>query len=181
VTLPSEQADEEWQTPRPARQPKTVSVLNRTELDNVAAWQTPEGLVEAVHGLLGGIELDPCTSPENPTRADYFYTASDDGILQPWNAKRIYVNPPYGKTISHWIDKSLVAAAQGAKVVLLVPARPGSAWFRRAWEGATEALFINGRLRFKGADASARFPSVIFAYNLNLSPLAAYGLRAALL
>lgn len=167
----------QWETPRPTNQPKTLSVTAATEHANVNARGTPPGLIDAIHDVMGAIDLDPCTAPDNPCRADRFYTKDDDGILMPWEANRIYCNPPYGKTIGKWVDKCLFAAGNGSKVILLAPARPGSVWFRRAWHDAAEVLFINGRLRFAGADHPARFPSVLFAYNITLEKLSGYGLR----
>ena len=58
-------------------------------------WQTPDFVLSAVRAVLGGaIELDPCTHPENPTKARSFYTALQNGLSQPWKGK-CFMNPPY--------------------------------------------------------------------------------------
>jgi phage N-6-adenine-methyltransferase len=93
--------------------------------------ETPPELVERIRALLGSIDLDPCTRAENPVGAARFYTPADDGILQPWNAERIFFNPPFGRTIELWVEKAAIAAQDGAHVVGLVPAHTSSGWFQR--------------------------------------------------
>ena len=87
------------------------SKLAKSEQHPESCWRTPAWLVERIRGLFGGeINLDPCTDNDNPTKALKFYTPADDGILQSWERANIYVNPPYGRTIAKWIEKSLIAA-----------------------------------------------------------------------
>jgi hypothetical protein len=50
------------------------------------AMLTPDYVLEPVRALLGGIGLDPCTEPDNPTRADRFYCLPADGAALPWDA-----------------------------------------------------------------------------------------------
>jgi hypothetical protein len=42
---------------------------------------TPPYVLEPVRRLLGGIEPDPCTEPDNPVGADRFYAPPVDGTL----------------------------------------------------------------------------------------------------
>jgi phage N-6-adenine-methyltransferase len=157
-----------------------LSRAAKTEHDHRSSYQTPPELVARIHAALGGIELDPCTNPANPCRAETFYTKDDDGILQPWNAGRIFVNPPYGRTIAHWIRKALDAQAGGAKVLLLVPSRTDARWFQEALRSARQVLFISGRLKFMSAldnvaDVDAPFPSALLAYNCDIETLSSLG------
>ena len=152
-----------------------LSILARTERDPASSYRTPEWLVDRFSMALGGIELDPCTSASNPCRAERFLTPDDDGILQSWDANRIYVNPPYGKTIRHWVHKALGAAKGGSKVLLLVPGRTDARWFQEALQQSNAALFFAGRLRFystlSGHETDAPFPSVALAFNCSLDGL----------
>jgi hypothetical protein len=111
--------------------------------------------------VLGAIDLDPCASSHDTSTvpAAQVYTAADDGLAQPW-AGRVYLNPPYGSVIGAWLEK-LARAYQARQVpaaVALVPARTDTAWFR--WLDDCALCFIQGRLRFSGAENSAPFPSV---------------------
>jgi site-specific DNA-methyltransferase (adenine-specific) len=155
-----------------------LSMLAPNEQHSDNAWETPEWLVDRIHALLGGIGLDPCTTPENPTRAARFYTPADDGILQAWDASPIYCNPPYGKTIRHWVRKCIDAGKDGHVVLLLVPARTDPSWFQDAWNAASDALFFRGRLKFQGAIWNAPFPSALIAYNASLAEFSDLGIRS---
>lgn len=123
-------------------------------------WQTPDNVLELVRRV-GNIGLDPCTVESNPTGAWHFCTPEHDGLARPWKApgnSLIYVNPPYGRGIGAWIAKCHAAAAEGNRVIALLPARTDTKWF--PWN-ADAACFWKGRLTFRGADAPAPFPSVV--------------------
>lgn len=79
---------------------------------------TPDYILEPVRAVLGGIDLDPCTEPDNPTDARVFYTAEMDGAATSWNTPgitSIYVNPPYGKARERWVERCIEAAAGGMR------------------------------------------------------------------
>jgi hypothetical protein len=44
--------------------------------------------------VLGGIVLDPCTEPDNPTGASTFYYPPQDGCVLTWDARTVWCNPP---------------------------------------------------------------------------------------
>jgi phage N-6-adenine-methyltransferase len=157
----------------------------KTETHPRNCLETPLDLVDRVRALLGGgIDLDPCTRSENPTQAERFFTPAEDGILQRWDARRIFVNPPFGRTIELWVQRSLDAGAAGSQVVLLVPAHTSSGWFQRAMGagGVSEILFIAKRLRFfdpvLGKPTwNAPFASVLLGMNVNFEPMSDLGFR----
>jgi hypothetical protein len=70
--------------------------------------------------LLGGIALDPRTEPDNPTQASTFYAPPVDGLTMPWDAKTVFVNPPYGEARNPWVERCIEGRRQ--RVVLLIPA-----------------------------------------------------------
>jgi phage N-6-adenine-methyltransferase len=129
-------------------------------------WQTPDSLLDLVRQV-GPIDLDPCTVMENPTRAKFFCTPENDGLSKPWTEMArglIYVNPPYGRELPEWVAKCVAEAEARAEIVLLTPARPDTRWFQTAASrtGTATVLFWKGRIKFRGAPASAPFPSAIF-------------------
>jgi hypothetical protein len=79
---------------------------------------TPAYILEPVRRLLGSIELDPCTEPDNPTGATRFYSPPEDGCALPWNTRSIWCNPPYGEVRERWVDRCIAEAGRGARVVL---------------------------------------------------------------
>jgi len=158
-----------------------LSVMAKRETDAENGWQTPRFLVERVRAVLGDIYLDPCTTKANPCDAARFYTPADDGILMPWEG-RVYCNPPYGRTIAHWVDKAIGHAHGGGQVVMLVPARCDSRWFHRLSRVATGLLLFSGRLSFEsdvkreGKGSNAPFPCALFGLNVDLSPMRDLGI-----
>lgn len=85
-------------------------------------WITPEHVLEAARAYFGGpIPLDPCTEKDNPTRALRYFTANDNGLVQPWDDS-VWCNPPYGEDMRAWIERIYSEASGGLEIILLIPA-----------------------------------------------------------
>lgn len=59
---------------------------------------TPQVIVDAARSTMGGIDLDPASSPAANVgvAALKIFTVKDDGITQKWSG-RIWFNPPFGR------------------------------------------------------------------------------------
>ena len=124
-------------------------------------WATPQELFDVLDSEFH-FTLDPCATPENAKCKSYF-TRGDDGLAQSWAPERVFVNPPYGREIGHWMRKAWEESQAGALVVCLIPARTDTAWWHDyAMKG--EFRFIRGRLKFGGAKNSAPFPSAVIVF-----------------
>ena len=74
-----------------------------------------------------------------------------------------FCNPPYGKQIKKWVKKGYEEAMAGSTVVMILPARTDTEWFHKyCLKG--EIRFLKGRLRFKGAQYNAPFPSMVVVF-----------------
>jgi len=140
------------------------------------AMLTPAYVLEPIRSVLGGIELDPCTEPDNPTKADRFYHLPQDGCAMPWDVSTVFCNPPYGEARGRWVEKCIETASAGAKVVLLIPSHTETRIFQRALEHADTVLFCQARLRFgvlreNGRQEAASHGSAVFGFGVDLSPL----------
>ncbi len=110
---------------------------------------TPDYILDPIRECLGGvIGLDPCTEPDNPTRAERFFTPPTDGAAELWDAETIFVNPPYSKARERWVLRCMEAGASSRGVVLLIPAATDTRIFQRALTTADGVLFIQGRVKF---------------------------------
>lgn len=125
-------------------------------------WATPQYVFDALDAEFG-FTLDVCATAANAKCPRYF-DATANGLQQPWAPDVSWLNPPYGRTIGHWTDKAAKEARAGATVVCLVPARVDTKWFKRAFDTAAEVRFIQGRLKFGDAVASAPFPSCVLVF-----------------
>jgi site-specific DNA-methyltransferase (adenine-specific) len=124
-------------------------------------WATPRDLFRELDAEFH-FDLDPCATPETATCARHF-TPADDGLAQTWTG-RVFMNPPYGRTIGAWMRKAWEASQTTAElVVCLVPARPDTRWWHDYAERG-ERRFLKGRLRFGDAKSGAPFPSALVVF-----------------
>ncbi len=106
--------------------------------------------------------LDPCASPDN-AKCKKFYTYHDNGLNKDWSGEVVFMNPPFGREIRHWMAKAYREALNGAVVVCLIPARTDTHyWHEYAMKG--EIRYIRGRITFEGMKHNAPFPSVIVIF-----------------
>jgi hypothetical protein len=132
---------------------------------------TPGYILDPVRAALGGIELDPCTLASNPVGADRWYSLPHDGAALPWDARTIFVNPPYGKARERWVARCIEAATLGRRVVLLIPAHTDTRPFQMAAESSSHIVFIKGRVKFSvlrpnRRQVAASHPSALLCWNL---------------
>jgi hypothetical protein len=111
-------------------------------------WKTPETLYRALDKEFH-FDFDPC--PVKPNA---------DGLEIEWGNTN-FVNPPYGRQISKWIQKGFYESRKGKTVVFLVPSRTDTRWWHKFIMKADEIWFIEGRLRFSDQKNTAPFPSAI--------------------
>lgn len=123
-------------------------------------WATPQDFFDQLNAEFG-FTLDVCATADN-AKCERFYTKEDDGLTQPWTG-RVWMNPPYGRTIGHWMRKAYLSAQQGATVVCLVPARTDTAWWHD-YAAKGNVRFIRGRLKFGGHQNPAPFPSAVVVF-----------------
>lgn len=141
---------------------------------------TPQYVLDPVRSDMGGIDLDPCTTVDNPVGAATFYTIEDDGLSQPWDGSA-FVNPPYGKAREPWADKCIEAGRRGQRVVLLMPAATDTKVFQRAALSADVGVFVQGRLKFgtlrpNRRQIAASHPSVLLGWNMEFVATAELGM-----
>jgi hypothetical protein len=144
------------------------------------AQSTPGYVLEPIRELLGGIELDPCTEPNNPTGASRaWYSLPQDGCVESWDFASVYCNPPYGEARNRWVERCIAEGAR-RKVVLLIPAHPDTRIFQQALGACVSVCFVRSRLRFgllrkSGQQMAASHGGAIFGFGVDVAPLGALG------
>jgi phage N-6-adenine-methyltransferase len=146
---------------------------------------TPDYVLDAVRSDLGGvIGLDPCTTADNPTGAESFYTAEQDGLVCVWAMyPSVFVNPPYGKAREPWVRRCISAGERGQKVILLMPAATDTRIFRSAASTATAIVYVTGRVKFgtlrpNRRQHAASHPSALIGWGTSLDACITLGWRA---
>jgi phage N-6-adenine-methyltransferase len=128
-------------------------------------WETPSELLSALYRVFR-FDLDPCSPrKKGPVKARVRFTADDDGLSLPWHGT-VFVNPPYGRAIAHWIAKARSEFEQGnaQRVVLLIPARTDTSYWHEHIQDRAKVWFLRGRLKFNDGKQSAPFPSALVIY-----------------
>lgn len=131
-------------------------------------WETPQNLFDALNAIYS-FELDACATPKN-AKCQHYFTKADDALTQDWAMfGRVWMNPPYGRTIGRWMQKAYCESLKSGLVVALVPARTDTRWWHDWVVGRAEVTFLKGRLKFTRtepteAPAHAPFPSAIIIY-----------------
>jgi site-specific DNA-methyltransferase (adenine-specific) len=126
-------------------------------------WSTPQDFFDLWNKRAGPFDLDVCATRENAKCARYF-NVQDNGLEQTWSPLKCWMNPPYGREISKWMEKAYNESQRGAWVVCLVPSRTDTKWWHDyAMRG--QVFFIRGRLKFGGGKNSAPFPSAVVIFS----------------
>ena len=124
-------------------------------------WATPQEFFDSLDKVFR-FETDVCAVKDN-AKCQRFSTPDDTGLLQDWRGV-CWMNPPYGREISQWVEKAYRSAKDnGATVVCLLPARVDTRWWHD-FCAKGEVHFLRGRLKFGGNDNSAPFPSAVVVF-----------------
>lgn len=126
-------------------------------------WATPQDLFDRLNEKYS-FNLDAASTDEN-AKCELHFTKEQDGLSKNWGGCRVWLNPPYGRTIGAWIRKAYEEAQKpDTLVVMLLPARTDTAWFHDYCVKG-EIDFIRGRLKFGASRNSAPFPSMIVVFD----------------
>jgi hypothetical protein len=116
----------------------THDSVNNKSID----WYTPKHIFET---LAIDFDLDPC-APEGGVSwipAKRHYSLIDDGLSKDWQG-RVWLNPPYGKHTSIWLEKM----HRHRNGIALVFARTDCKWYHDYVAKADAISFLKGRVKF---------------------------------
>ena len=127
-------------------------------------WTTPQHFFDQLQKRFGKFTLDPCANPSNYKVKNHF-TEKDNGLEKDWGGHKVFMNPPYGRKIKHWIKK---AYEEGQKdnttVIALIPSRTDTRYWHEYVMKAEAIYFVKGRLKFGNGENSAPFPSAVIVF-----------------
>lgn len=117
-------------------------------------WATPKSLYDTLNAEFN-FNDDPCP---------LYGELNSDGLAREWGI-RVFVNPPYGREITKWIQRAYEEGELGKTVVCLIPSRTDTKWWHDYVMRAKEIRFVKGRLKFGDSKNSAPFPSAVVIFN----------------
>jgi phage N-6-adenine-methyltransferase len=105
--------------------------------------------------------MDACATKED-TKCTLFISPEIDALKQNWSSALTYwCNPPYGRALGKWLRKAYEESQKGVRVVCLIPDRPDTKYWWDYCTKAYEIRHLKGRLKFRGAEHAAPFPSAV--------------------
>jgi ParB family chromosome partitioning protein len=102
------------------------------------------------------IDLDPASShaAQKVVKAERYYTAEDDGLLQPWEG-RIWLNPTYRQPLIQKFTQVLCEVFDSGKVIqaiVLTNNASETRWFQAIAHRSTAICFPKTRIKFFSPD-----------------------------
>ena len=126
-------------------------------------WATPQDFFDKLNSEFN-FTLDPCSTHEN-AKCKKHYTKEDNGLLKSWKGETVFCNPPYGRELTKWVEKSYKENKENnTTVVMLIPSRTDTKWFHNYIYGIAEIRCRKGRLKFGNSKNSAPFPSMVVIF-----------------
>ena len=128
-------------------------------------WTTPKEFFKKLDDEFH-FTLDAAASDENALCKDYF-TEKDNALVQKWTGI-VWLNPPDGRELKHWVKKAHDEVQNGnaEMVVMLVPSRTDTVYWHE-YIMKVDIRFIKGRLKFCDGKNPAPFPSAVVIFKLN--------------
>ena len=126
---------------------KDMGFTHESTHNETMEWYTPPAVFDAL-GLCFDMDVaSPGKAIVPWIPAAEHLTLRENGLVHPWDG-RVWLNPPYGSLPLKWVAKF----SRWSDGVMLVFARPDTAWFHDFAVECSAVLFMRGRIRFIGAD-----------------------------
>lgn len=129
-------------------------------------WRTEAAFFEALDSQCR-FNFDLAASKSNRL-CDKYYSSKDNALVQDWNKKRGWLNPPFER-LENWTAKGAETSWNAKSFcVMLTPARPDVGW----WQDihlSCETLLLKGRLKFwhpnEQTTSAAPFPCQLLLFH----------------
>lgn len=113
-------------------------------------WYTPTWIIDAARMVFGGIDVDPatCAAAQAIVQAETWYTATEDGLAQPWYG-RVWCNPPYSDPLP-WAARMAqsYAASEIESGMMLVNCSCSPKWAQLLWRESSAVCLLSRRVQF---------------------------------
>lgn len=130
-------------------------------------WETPDDIFDPWNEVFH-FDLDAAANEVNHKCDKWLGPGglAEDALTVEWKdytTGPVWLNPPYSRGLQSKFVKK--AAESGLDVVCLLPARTDTKLFHEIIQPSPNTLhFLKGRIKFKGAQHGAPFPSMIVVF-----------------
>lgn len=133
-------------------------------------YETPEEFLAAVKRRYAITEF-VCDLAADPAgklaKAPQWYSIEENALVCPWYLGEgwNWLNPEFGD-LAPWVEKAWNETSLGAQTLMLVPAAPGTNWWRDWVHEKAAVTFLNGRITFVGHTDPYPKDLALLAYTL---------------
>jgi phage N-6-adenine-methyltransferase len=115
-------------------------------------WYTPAEIMEAVHAVMGKIDLDPASSDiaNQTVNALTYFTKNENGLNKTWFGK-VFLNPPYAQPLIKQFSDKLCESIDNnhiTEVIVLVNNATETNWFQNMARRVSAICFTDKRIKF---------------------------------
>ena len=119
-------------------------------------WNTPRKYVFLIYDFFDEVELDPCSNEYSILNAKTKIKLPQDGLMEEWSHRTIFVNPPYGRdaqrktSIKDWIQKAYESYSKYSnEILMLIPVSTNTTHWKNFIFGKASICFLyDSRLKF---------------------------------
>ena len=112
---------------------------------------TPEPWIKFARAVFNapiGLDVASCALAQQLVRADRFYTAEDNALVQPWTGQ-VWCNPPFSSPlIGKFADKFIRESDYFVEGLFFCNSSPNSLWNQRLQQTCDRMLNPSGRTQF---------------------------------
>lgn len=136
-------------------------IVHVTHNSGCNEWYTPSYIINAARQTMGSIDVDPASNQVANliVCAKQYYTIETNGLNKPWTGN-VWLNPPYNKSITAFID-TLVAKIESGEVkqaCVLTNNATETKWFQKLLKVSNALCFLSKRVKFNRIGGRAGSP-----------------------
>jgi hypothetical protein len=136
--------------------PRKSGFTHESTHDETVEWYTPKYIFDAL-GMTFDLDVASPGADVVPWIPAHEHLTNEplrpmtDGLQAPWGGS-VWLNPPYDRTITHWVERFCVHG----RGIMLVFARTDTAWFQQLASYRPLISLIRGCVQFIRSDMNDR-------------------------
>ncbi len=119
-------------------------------------WGTPQHIYDRLNERFA-FDLDACAMNADVAKHENFISEAQNALKVEWQAKTVFMNPPYGRAIKAFMQKAKEQVLKhDLTVVCLIPNSTGTLWFKENVKPVLdEMIIVHQRVQFVDLDSSS--------------------------
>ena len=125
-----------------------MGIQNNAFKSESEEYETPKEIFEPLQKEFN-LQLDVCASSSNH-KLDNYFNKEDDALTKDWHKQgNFWMNPPFGRQLKKWVQKSHEESQKGVVGVSILPVRSNTLWWHKyIIDTKAEVRFLKGEIKF---------------------------------